>query len=206
MWLALDTSLDACTLALVQDDVIVGQAQEILGKGHAELLPQLLEALLQQTSYPSVDSIAVCVGPGSFTGLRVGLAAAKALALAWNVPVLGASSLEAVAHLARSEHAGPLLVAHDAKRGQVFTQCFGAVPGSDVEVLSPEAAAALALEAGCAIAGSGTALLLQQAPRLRALACPAYPQPRSLIACAHLSTDPIYVRPPDALTLAERGL
>jgi tRNA threonylcarbamoyladenosine biosynthesis protein TsaB len=137
MWLALDTSLDACTLALVEGDRVVAQTQQIIGKGHAEVLPLLLEDILQQLGHPKVDAIAVCVGPGSFTGLRVGLAAAKALALAWGVPVHGVSSLEAVAHGARAHHAGPLLIVHDAKRGQVYARSFASAALPDIERQSP---------------------------------------------------------------------
>jgi tRNA threonylcarbamoyladenosine biosynthesis protein TsaB len=206
MWLALDTSLDACTIALVEGGRIVAQTQQIIGKGHAEVLPLLLENLLQQQEHPTVDAIAVCVGPGSFTGLRVGLAAAKALALAWAVPVHGVSSLDAVANGARAHHAGPLMIVHDAKRGQVYAKSFASAALPDTEALSPENAAAAAMQAQLPIAGSGVALLHQHAPKLRAINCPAYPQPLDLVACAHLPAAPLYVRPPDAQTLAQRGL
>lgn len=206
MWLALDTSLDACTLALVEGDRVLAQTQQIIGKGHAEILPLLLENLLQQLNHPKVDAIAVCVGPGSFTGLRVGLAAAKALALAWSVPVHGVSSLDAVAHDARVNHAGPLLIVHDALRGQVYARSFASPTLPDIEAMLPEHAAAIARYAQLPIAGSGVALLHQHAPQLRTINCPAYPQPLSLVACAHLPATPLYVRPPDAKTLAQRGL
>jgi tRNA threonylcarbamoyladenosine biosynthesis protein TsaB len=205
MKLVLDTALDACTAALVQTDAIVAVRQQIIGKGHAELLPLLLAELLADVDAAAITGIAVCIGPGSFTGLRVGLAAAKALALAWAVPVLGASSLAAVAHAAQnaSKQDGPLLVVHDAKRGQVFAQSYGSAALPDVQALSPAAAADIAHAHGCAIAGSGVALL---PAALRRLDVPPYPAPLSLLACAQLPPEPLYVRPPDAKTLAQRGL
>jgi tRNA threonylcarbamoyladenosine biosynthesis protein TsaB len=206
MWLALDTSLDACTLALVEAGQVVAQIQQVIGKGHAEILPLLLDDVLKQNAYPKVDAISVCVGPGSFTGLRVGLAAAKALGLTWAVPVHGVSSLEAVAHAARAHQHGPMLIVHDAKRGQVYAQSFGhdAVPG--MQAMLPEIAADLATHSALPIAGSGVAMLQHYAPQLITIDCLPYPEPLSLVACAHLPADPLYVRPPDAKTLAERGL
>jgi tRNA threonylcarbamoyladenosine biosynthesis protein TsaB len=206
MWLALDTSLDACTIALVEQSRIVAQTQQIIGKGHAEVLPMLLDDILRQMSHPAIAAIAVCVGPGSFTGLRVGLAAAKALALAWSVPVHGVSSLAAVAHAARASYSGPLMVAHDAKRGQVYAMSFGSDALPDMQAMPPEVAADIAARAGLALAGSGVAMLHHHAPHLVAIDCPPYPQPLSLVACAQLPPDPLYVRPPDAKTMAERGL
>jgi tRNA threonylcarbamoyladenosine biosynthesis protein TsaB len=206
MWLALDTSLDACTLALVEARHVVAELQQIIGKGHAEILPLLLDDLLKQNAHPKVSAIAVCVGPGSFTGLRVGLAAAKALGLAWAVPVHGVSSLEAVAHAASAHQNGPMLIVHDAKRGQVYAQSFGHDALPDMQAMLPEQAADIAGQHALPIAGSGVAMLHQYAPQLVAFDCLPYPEPRSLVACAHLSADPLYVRPPDARTLAERGL
>jgi tRNA threonylcarbamoyladenosine biosynthesis protein TsaB len=206
MWLALDTSLDACTLALVEAGYVVAEIQQIIGKGHAEILPLLLDDLLKQNAHPKVDAIAVCVGPGSFTGLRVGLAAAKALGLAWAVPVHGVSSLEAVAHAARANQNGPMLIVHDAKRGQVYAQSFGHDALPDMQAMLPEQAADIALHHILSVAGSGVAMVRQHAPHLIGIDCLPYPEPLSLVACAHLPADPLYVRPPDAKTLAERGL
>jgi tRNA threonylcarbamoyladenosine biosynthesis protein TsaB len=206
MWLALDTSLDACTIALVAQGKIVAQTRQLIGKGHAEVLPLLLDELLCRMSHPKINEIAVCVGPGSFTGLRVGLATAKALALAWSVPVHGVSSLSAVAHAARATYDGPLMVAHDAKRGQVFAMSFGSDILPDMQAMPPEAAAAIAVHAGLTVAGSGAAMLHHHAPQLIVARCQPYPQPLSLVACAQLPAEPLYVRPPDAKTLAERGL
>jgi tRNA threonylcarbamoyladenosine biosynthesis protein TsaB len=206
MWLALDTSLDACTIALVEAGYVGAEAQQIIGKGHAEILPLLLDELLRQNEHPKIDAVAVCVGPGSFTGLRVGLAAAKALGLAWSVPIHGVSSLDAVAHAAGLNHRGAMLIVHDAKRGQVYAQSFGHDALADMQAMLPQQAAAIAAQYALPIAGSGVALLHQQIPQLIAIDCGAYPQPVSLVACAYLPADPLYVRPPDAQTLAQRGL
>jgi tRNA threonylcarbamoyladenosine biosynthesis protein TsaB len=204
MNLVLDTSLDACTVALLGGDSVIDVRQQIIGKGHAELLPVLLEELLRTVDTTKINGIAVCVGPGSFTGLRVGLAAAKALALVWAVPVRGVSSLAATAHAAN--HIGPLLVVHDAKRGQVFAQSFGSEAVPAPMALTPAAAADIARAHGCVLVGSGTEAVRQLAPDLAVSDGPAFPAPLSLLACAQLPPDPLYVRPPDAKTLAERAL
>jgi tRNA threonylcarbamoyladenosine biosynthesis protein TsaB len=203
MWLAIDTSLDACTIALVHEGVVVAQNQQIIGKGHAEALPLLLDTLLRDAGRPTITAIAVCVGPGSFTGLRIGLAAAKALALAFEVPVHGVSSLDAVAHSVRATYTGPLMIVHDAKRAQVYAMSFGCAALPAALAMTPQAAVALAIAHGCAIAGSGAALLQ---PYAHTMDCPPFPEPLSLVACAKLPAEPLYVRPPDALTLAQRGL
>ncbi len=97
--LALDTSANMVSVALLDENRVFGYAQEEMERGHAERLMPMIEALLENTGkkLKEINAIAVTVGPGSFTGVRVGLAAAKAFGLALKIPVYGVTCFEAAA-------------------------------------------------------------------------------------------------------------
>lgn len=167
--LAIDTAGTGCHAALYDSgtDTVLGAAGADIGRGHAERLMEFVDGALAASGLdlPSVERIAVTVGPGSFTGIRVGVAAARGLALALGVPAVGVSSLAA---LAADRQAGtPLLVAMDAKRGEVYWQAFAA----DGHDLSPPALAGIDAARGIAaghegaLAGSAAALLRADAPQ-----------------------------------------
>ena len=167
--LAIDTAGTGCHAALYDSgtDTVLGAAGADIGRGHAERLMEFVDGALAASGLdlPSVERIAVTVGPGSFTGIRVGVAAARGLALALGVPAVGVSSLAA---LAADRQAGtPLLVAMDAKRDEVYWQAFAA----DGQALSPPAVASLDVARGIAaghegaLAGSAAALLRADAPQ-----------------------------------------
>lgn len=125
--LALDTAGPDCVAALARGEdgacEILSRRSESLGRGHAERLMPMIEAVLAEAgaSFADIDRIAVATGPGSFTGIRVGVAAARALALALDVPAAGVGSLEALAHrAAKNRSAGTLAAVLDAKRGEVY--------------------------------------------------------------------------------------
>jgi len=124
--LAIDTSGPRLQLALARDSVRDGISEEML-RGHAEALFGRIDALLARNalSYPDLARIAVTVGPGSFTGLRIGIAAARGLGLARAIPVIGIPNLLALSLAAES---GPVDVAIDARRGEHYVQTFSA-PG-----------------------------------------------------------------------------
>jgi tRNA threonylcarbamoyladenosine biosynthesis protein TsaB len=141
--LVLDTATAACSVALFDGDVLVARLHEVVGRGHAERLVPMIAAL---PGGGRADRILVDVGPGSFTGIRVGLAAARGLGLGWGVPVAGYPSTAAVAAGAfASGVAGRLAVVLEGGHGEVFMQGFTATPfAADDELasLKPEAARA----------------------------------------------------------------
>ena len=129
--LALDASANLCSAALYDcgQRKILSSKSENIGRGHAERLMSLLAEVLENANleYKDVGRIATTVGPGSFTGIRVGLATARGLALGLNIPVIGINALEAIAfqHNRDKNHAKtPIIVTLDAKRGEIFTQIF----------------------------------------------------------------------------------
>jgi tRNA threonylcarbamoyladenosine biosynthesis protein TsaB len=121
--LAIDTAAPRLQLALFVDDRVDVSIDD-LAQGHAELLFARLAALLHRNNliYGDLTRIAVTTGPGSFTGLRIGLAAARGLGLALNIPVLGVPSLQALSLHAKPGHPTAVLV--DARRGEAYFQRF----------------------------------------------------------------------------------
>jgi tRNA threonylcarbamoyl adenosine modification protein YeaZ len=200
MLLAIDTALHACSAALIDGDRVVASRFEVIGRGHAERLVPMIAELLAETGTARADEILVDVGPGSFTGLRVGIAAARAFGLAWGARVQGCLSTAVVA--GGIEVGAPLLVALDASRGEVYAQLFdGTKAVGDPEALAPEAAAAVASARGAALAGSGAALVAAHAPELALI---DHPWPRAAdmrllpVAQRSLPPRPVYIRAPDA--------
>ena len=163
--LAIDCSARFCSAALYRDDEekILAAASPDIGRGHAEQLPAVLQSVLAEAGVvlSQVERIGVTVGPGSFAGIRVGVAFARGLSLALGVPVVGVGSLEAIAVPAARHNGKAAMAVLDAKRDHVWAilvDADGEVTEPAAE-LSPEAAAALALASGCALIGSGAALL-----------------------------------------------
>src|ERR1700761_8751354 len=122
--LALDTALGACSAAVLRDGEVLAAMSEPMLRGHQERLAPLVEEVVQAAGLPfaAVDRIGVTVGPGSFTGLRVGLAFAKGLGLALGRPCVGVGTLEALA--ASSPGPGLTAAVIDARREQVYLQAF----------------------------------------------------------------------------------
>ena len=140
MILALDTSTAACTAALFDGNgSCVARADELIGRGHAERLVPMLEELLAGRR---ADTILVGTGPGSFTGIRVGIAAAQGLAIGWNAELAGMSSLALLAAGAKGE--GDVAAAVLGGHGELFVQQFDAAtcePRSELYNLAPAEAA-----------------------------------------------------------------
>jgi tRNA threonylcarbamoyl adenosine modification protein YeaZ len=121
--LAIDTAAPRLQLALLRDNDRVETLVEDMATGQAERLFPALAELLERagTAYPDLTRIAVTTGPGSFTGLRIGLSAARGLGLALNIPVLGIPSLLALSLTAQCE---PVAVLVDARRDEAYFQSF----------------------------------------------------------------------------------
>lgn len=156
--LVIETATAACSVALIDEvgERVIACAHEVVGRGHAERLIPLVADLIG--SEPP-DAIAADCGPGSFTGLRVGLAAARALALAWNVPAHGFSSL---ALIAAGEEGGDLAVAIAGGHGELFVQRYAGRPAhaaGALASLTPAAAAGEVTER--LVIGSGARALVE---------------------------------------------
>lgn len=129
--LAIDTSESACSVALISDDRVIECKSEIIGRGHAERLLPLIEERLQHAglTYADLKRIAVSTGPGTFTGLRIGLAVARGLALQGDLPCVGLTGLQVLAKSAREKVPDATVYPLIAGRGgQAFVQKF---PGSE---------------------------------------------------------------------------
>lgn len=130
--LAIDTAGIDCSAALFDSSAgkLLSAVSEEIGKGHAERLMAVIDQALDEAGVDlhAIGKIAVVIGPGSFTGIRVGVAAARGLALSLGLECVGVSTLETLAasHLAAGRSSGPVLVAMDAKREEVYAQAFAA--------------------------------------------------------------------------------
>ena len=169
--LALDTALGACSVALCCNGDVLARRFARLERGHAEALMPMVEAVRGEVGldYAELDLLAATVGPGTFTGVRIGLATARALSLASGVPLVGVTTLAAVAEAAAETAAAndSLLVVHDARRAQVYAQLFdrAVTPLGDPGVIDPADIAMLARRRTGLVAGTGVALVW---PYLRA--------------------------------------
>jgi tRNA threonylcarbamoyladenosine biosynthesis protein TsaB len=125
--LAIDTALEACSACVLDSgsDLPLSIESEPMQRGHAEALMPMLERVMDavEGGFASIDRVAVTVGPGSFTGLRVGISAARAIALATGVPAVGVTTLSAYAAPLIGAAGGALVgVAIDARHGQIYCQ------------------------------------------------------------------------------------
>lgn len=201
--LVIDTTLGACTAGVGDGGRVLGQQSQNMARGHSERLGGFVRDAVAEAGegFAAIHRIGVTVGPGSFTGLRVGLAFALGLGQALGRPVVGISSLRALAASAEGGRAGPIVSVIDARRGEVYLQTF--LDGAPLE--PPRAATAHAARMALAgrhvwrWVGDGAALLTDDpgpvvtVPTVAALAMlteqldPADHPPR-----------PLYLRAPDA--------
>lgn len=199
--LALDTCLGACSAAVVEGERVLAARVEPMTRGHQERLAPLVAELMAEagTSFDRLDRVGVTVGPGSFTGLRVGLAFAKGIGQALAIPVVAVGTLEALA----AGTPGRVLAVLDAKRGQVYLQAFAdGVAVSAPDVLPLETAAARVAEfAPEVLIGSGAGLFADMTPLARVVAAEqADPSAVARLAAARspVPPRPLYLRAPDA--------
>ena len=140
--LAIDTALDACSAGVLDTDAarLIALESQPMKRGHAEALMPLIARVIKEAgiAFASFDRIAVTTGPGSFTGLRVGLSAARGIALAADKPVVGLTTLTAYAAPVVSENAEqPVISAIDARHDQVY---FQVVSGDGSSLIRPRVA------------------------------------------------------------------
>jgi len=224
--LGIDTSAAACSAALWRDGTVLAAERQAMARGHAEALMPMIERVLASAGlgYRDLAAVAVVAGPGAFTGLRIGLAAARGIALAANIPAIGVSAFAAIAAgIPAALRAGrAVAVAIDTKRGDLYLQCFDSrlepVESGRVVALAD---IATALPAGAIhVAGDGSPLLrplLAEARRDAVFDSNPAPPDAGVVAGlgaaqfaasqgAHMPPpEPIYLRAPEATPLALQG-
>jgi|TARA_R100000149_G_scaffold65979_2_gene42442 tRNA threonylcarbamoyladenosine biosynthesis protein TsaB len=225
--LVLDTAQGLCTVALGRDGRVIASRSEPMTRGHQERLPVLVEAVLAEAGVAAsaLEVVAATRGPGSFTGLRVGLAFAQGLAAATGARPIGLSSLDALAvqaHLAAPDGPSPIVAVMDARRGQVYLALWGAqgISGDGSGVIDSSLARASMQAAGAMTIENAASLLKASSPSTQVIGSGAHlikpassdagqvegPDPAALV---HLATiragqvgatglDPLYLRAPDA--------
>jgi tRNA threonylcarbamoyladenosine biosynthesis protein TsaB len=202
--LIIDTALGACTAVAADGGRLVAAATEDMARGHQERLGGMVRSAMASAgwSFEDLDRVAVTTGPGSFTGLRVGLAFAQGLGLALDRPVTGLSTLAALARDAEATPGAPVWALIDARRGQVYGQRFldHAPTDGPAALATEEATARIAGEAGgVTLVGSGAGLITLAVGRLIDRAAPS-PEALASLAADHPEGEarPLYLRGPDA--------
>jgi tRNA threonylcarbamoyladenosine biosynthesis protein TsaB len=211
--LAFDSAGNSCSAAVLSDGRLRAQRFAAMERGQAEALMPMIGTVLEEADIPidRLDLIAVTVGPGAFTGLRIGLAAAHGLALASGVPALGITSFAAVAAQvpAESRAGRPLVVALDSKRAELYLQIFGETgPESEPALVAPAAFDAFVPPGELLLAGDAAGRLAAALPgRSPSLAtgrgvADAADVARLAAAAWHPGfrpppPRPLYLRPPD---------
>jgi tRNA threonylcarbamoyladenosine biosynthesis protein TsaB len=219
--LTLETALGACSVAVGDEERVLAARYEERAEGQAERLIPMMDEVLREAglSPAALQRIGVTIGPGSFTGTRIGLAASRALGLARGIPVIGLTTLDALALETQAD--GPVLVAFDARRGQLSVQMFA---GDAARMaLSPalaltreEAASRLPEPPGAlTLTGSGAEALAEALPPARfaiaRIAATPFPKAAGFLCEAarrpapKQMPRPFYLRAADAAAPAERA-
>lgn len=217
--IAIDTAREACSVAVVGDGVQPVTASEIVGRGHAERLFGMIAGVMAEAglAFAALDRIAVTIGPGSFTGIRVGIAAARGFGLALGRPVVGIGTLEAHAASARRLAGNvPVLAVLDARRGEIYGQHFSAdgKPFGLPAVASPETFAGQIYDDEL-LAGAGADLVAAALDRGGSTAIVHRHSAPDILTVAEIAVAaeapaaaprPLYLRPPDAKPQPSTGV
>lgn len=222
--LAIDTACAACSAALWTERGVAASRLEPMERGQAEAIMPMIVAVVEEGGggFAALDLVAVTVGPGSFTGLRTGLATARGIALSRDLPLVGVTTTESVALAARRaaprEAAGlPVVVALETRRADLYLQCFdsGLEPLGEPEAVDPGAAAVKMPAGGALLAGDAAPRLLAAAAarvrrRIVVASATTFPDAAAVAEIgarrwaggdgtgAHAPVAPLYLRPPDA--------
>ncbi len=212
----MDTALGACSAAVWSAKGLRARSFETMARGQAErLVPMIGETMAAAgLGFEALDAFAVTVGPGTFTGIRIGLAAARALALARAVPLIGRTTLEVIAAGALSDADGRrVLVVVDAHRGQVYAQLFApdGQPLDAPRARDPATLVETLPEGALLVTGTGVGRLVTlgalEGDRICVHAAPGLPDAADLARLAAAAPtlpapgevpEPLYLRPPDA--------
>lgn len=204
--LVIDTALGSCTAIVFEDQKVLASRSEPMTKGHSERVGGFVRDAMTGSGleFSDLDRIAVTVGPGSFTGLRVGLAFALGVGEGIDRPVSGISSLQALAASTDGQE-GHICAAIDARRGQIYVQTFldGEPLMEPQALLADEAAEQLIQSENWRVVGSASPLLREHRPEL-AIEPLAAPTIAGLVRCALIADpethlpNPLYLRAPDA--------
>jgi tRNA threonylcarbamoyladenosine biosynthesis protein TsaB len=219
--LAIDTAGPACSVAIVRDGDALASLSDPIGRGHAERLMPMIEEVLSKAAvaFKDLERIAVTAGPGSFTGVRIGVAAARGLALSLGIPAIGVGSLDALAlPVASSAKAGTVVAALDARRDELYALAKDLATGETAIEATTGSVKALAAKLVGArpplvLIGAGAPLLAAAlAPRDVTIAgSPEYPDILDVARLGSTSTAlappvPHYVRGADAKPQSDKAL
>ena len=202
--LGLDTCLNACSVAVLEGDTVLAHRSEAMARGHQERLALMARSAMVEAGlrFDRLDRVGATVGPGSFTGLRVGVAFAKGLASALSIPAVGIGTLEALA----AGTNGLVAAVIDARRDQVYLQVFEngeALMAPDGLLIGTALArlAELAISRDITLIGSGAPFLASALPDAIILTpdgCDARLIARLAAVRAITPIRPLYLRAPDA--------
>lgn len=206
--LAADTALGACSVAVIDDARILAHRCELMDRGHAEALAPMVDDAMREAAiaFNAIERLAVTTGPGTFTGQRVGLAFMRGLHVALHVPLIGITTLAAMAEAAKKEAGLACAIAlHDARRDEVYLEIEGVMPPT--VMLFDQAVIALRdLPGDDPIALAGTAASRICEALSKRFAVSPVRQPDALwvarlalrAEAADLPPRPLYLRAPDA--------
>jgi tRNA threonylcarbamoyladenosine biosynthesis protein TsaB len=209
--LGIDSATTGCSAAVLSGETVLAHAADAMTRGQAERLMPMIDEVLRAAGigYAALDRIAVTVGPGAFTGVRIALAAARGLALGTGAATIGITTFDAVWHgLAPSERDGRrVLAAIDSRRAEPFLQLFdaGGASAGDAVMLDPAAVSGWLPQGPLLVAGDGAAALrpvLDGRPGLAFAEGSGLPDARvvarlGVIRAVGAPPQPAYLRAPD---------